>query len=952
MLWQQSLQFAADMSNLSKLKTTSTLLAGLFLASALNVPVTGFADENLAGKYYEDALVAYRKQDIGAAIIELRNALQQNPNYVAAHILLGELFLQKKSLSEAEVHINLANQLGADRSLTVNALAQLYLYQIKYNLLIKEIQPSQFNRQLQPDLHMFRGHAYLQLNQISEALNEYDMAAQIDPSRVDAVIGRANALLRRNDLAGAKQAVEKAMTMQPDNAGNWYVNGTLKHVQGDLENAVKDYDKAITLLPDYQDARIARAGVLMDLHQDQRAAEDLVYLREHYPFDPKAAYLHAVLLARNGQKEASTKELEAAADIIVAVKPEYLTQHSQTLMLSGLINYSLQRFDLAAEYLRQYVKAYPGQPGPYKLLASILLNKNEPETVIDLLRPVVASHPNDHRLLFLLGTAYMNVGKHDKANALLEKASAGEGGGENIHTEIGLNRLSMGQETLATQELEAAIQKNPGNTQAGIPLVAIYIKNGDNPKALRVAQGMHDKLPKNLTLLNLLGTAQVAMQNLKQARRSFEKAVELDPSFITAHLNLSKLDVAEKKIDKAKQRLVKLNQEFPDNVAVLIELSTVEQAAGDNDGANQWLEKARRIDQKSMPVLLAQMDLKIKTGRPLEALSIGEAAELIDRENPQLLQALARSYLASDNRDKALSIYRRMADQARLNVKKLYSIARYQIQAGDYPDAIKTLKQALVADEKHIPSQIALTEMELYHGKPVFAISRANNLLKEYPQRGFPHRLLGDIAAHDKNVDLAVSRYQTAFDLEPDTALLMKLYQGLKQTGQNEKAFGLLSQWSKKHPKDMVPIAALAEELLQQGKLKEAQKHYEFLLAQYPNEPQFLNNLAYIYFTSGNGKALSYAEKAQQLAPEQASSNDTLGWILVNTGKAEQGLHYLRSAHSRMSQNPEIRYHIAVALDKLGRKEEAKQELEQIVNSNSSFNGIEQARILLEKLSH
>ncbi|MCK9606524.1 MAG: PEP-CTERM system TPR-repeat protein PrsT [Methylomonas sp.] len=939
------------MSTLPKPKTSSALLAGLFLVSALNLPVSGIADENLAGKYYEDALVAYQKQDLDGAIIELRNALQQNPNYVAAHILLGELFLQKKSLSEAEVHINLANQMGADKSLTVKALAQLYLYQLKYNPLLKEIQPSQFNRQLQPDLHVFRGHAYLQLNQISEALDEYDMAAQIDPSRVDAVIGRANALLRRNDLAGATQAVEKAMSMQPDNAGNWYVKGSIEHVQGNLENAIKNYDKAITLAPDYQDARIARAGVLMDLHQDQRAGEDLAYLREHYPFDPKAAYLHAVLLSRNGQKEASIKELEAASDIIVAVKPEYLIQHSQTLMLSGLINYSLQRFDLAAEYLRQYVKTYPGQPGPYKLLASILLNKNDPETVIDLLRPVVASHPNDHRLLFLLGTAYMNVGKHDKANALLEKASAGEFGGESIHTEIGLNRLSMGQETLAIQELEAAIQKNPGNTQAGIPLVAIYIRNGDAQKALRIAQGMYKKQSKNLTLLNLLGTAQVATQNLKQARQSFEQAVGLAPSFITGHLNLSKLDVAEKKIDKAKQRLIKLNQEFPDNVAVLIELSTVDQAAGNNDSANQWLEKARRIDQKSMPVLLAQMDLKIKSGRALEALSIGEAAELIDRENPQLLQALARSYLAADNREKALSIYRRMADQARLNVKKLYSVARYQIQAGDYSDAIKTLKKAIVADEKHIPTQIALTEMELYHGKPVFAISRANNLLKEYPQRGFPHRLLGDIAAQDKNFSLAVTRYQTAFDLEPDTALLMKLYQSLKQTGQNQKAFELLTQWTQKHPKDLVPIAALAEELLQQGKLKAAQKHYEFLLSQYPNEAQFLNNLAYIYYSSGNSKALSYAEKAQQLAPDQASSNDTLGWILVNSGQPDQGLHYLRSAHSRMSQNPEIRYHIAVALDKLGRKEEAKQELDAALRTNLSFSGLEQAKKLLEKLS-
>ncbi|MCQ8102575.1 PEP-CTERM system TPR-repeat protein PrsT [Methylomonas sp. SURF-2] len=933
-------------------KPINSLLTCLILASVLNLPVSVIADENLAGKYYENALAAVRKPDVDAAIIELKNALQQNPNYVAAHILLSELFLQKKSLSEAEVHINLANQLGADRSLTVKALAQLYLYQIKYSLLLKEIQPSQFSVALQPDLHVFRGHAYLQLNQVSEALNEYDTAARIDPERIDAVIGRANALIRGNDLSGAAQAVDKAMSMQPDNAGIWYVNGTIKHVRGDLENAIKDYDKAIELLPDYQDARIARAGILMDLNQDQRAMADLTYLRENYPFDPKAAYLHAVTLARNGQKEASVKELETAADIIVSVKPEYLTQHSQTLMLSGLINYSLQRYDLAAEYLRQYVRTYPGQTGPYKLLATILLNKNEPEAVIDLLKPIVTGNPSDHRLLFLLGTAYMNVGKHDQAHALLEKASAdGEGGDGSLHAEIGLNRLSMGQETLAIRDLEAAIQKNPANTQAGIPLVAIYIENRDAKNALRVAQGMHDRLPKNLTLLNLLGTAQIAGQNLKQARRSFEEAIELDPSFITAHINLSKLDVAEKKVDQAKQRLLKLNKQFPDNIALLIELATVDVALGANDSANQWLETARKIDQKSMPVLLAQMDLKIRTGRALEALAIGEAAELIDREDPQLLQALARAYLVTDNREKALSVYRRMADKAHFNVKKLYSVARYQMQAGDHVDAVKTLKKAVLADEKHIPSQIALTELELNYGKPVLAGNRAAYLLKEYPQRGFPHRLLGDIAARDQDFNLAAQRYQTAFDLEPDTALLMKLYQSLKQIGQSQKAFDLLSKWTKKNPQDLVPIAALAEELLQQGKLKEAQKHYEFLLSRYPNEPQFLNNLAYIYFNTGDGKALSYAEKAQQLAPEQASSNDTLGWILVNSGKAEQGLHYLRNAHSRMANEPEIRYHIAVALDKLGRKDEAMQELQQIVKSNLPFKDIEHARSLLEKLS-
>jgi len=211
--------------------------------------------------------------------------------------------------------------------------------------------------------------------------------------------------------------------------------------------------------------------------------------------------------------------------------------------------------------------------------------------------------------------------------------------------------------------------------------------------------------------------------------------------------------------------------------------------------------------------------------------------------------------------------------------------------------------------------------------------------------------LLGDIAARDQNFDSAAAHYQASFDLEPRTPSLMKLYQTLKQTNQLDKANSMLDQWLKKHPKDNVAMAALAEAHLQSGKLAEAQKYYESLLKQYPKEPQFLNNLAYIYLNTGNPKALSHAEQAQKLAPEQAASNDTLGWILVNSGQAEKGLPYLRNAHSRLSQNPEIRYHIGVALDQLQRHDEAKHELNEALKSDMPFNGIDKAKALLEKLN-
>ncbi|WFP50913.1 PEP-CTERM system TPR-repeat protein PrsT [Methylomonas sp. EFPC3] len=920
------------------------------LVAGLTPEKVALADDILAGQYYEQALQAYREHKNDEAVIHLKNALQQNDRYVAAHILLGDIYLQQKSLSAAEVQLNLAKQHGVDPALIVENLAKLYTYQIRYNDLIKEIDPVRFSTELRPALHVFRGNAYLQLNQISEALNEFDSAAQIDPNYVAATVGRANALLKRGDRKGAEAAADKAMQIQPNDHGAWFAKGSIKHANMELEEALKFYDKAVELNPDHIDTRLARAGLLMDLKRDEPAKQDLQYVREKYPFEPKAAYLNAVLLDRNNQKDAAAKELVIAADTLASIKPEYLSAHSSTLMLSGLVNYSLQRFDLAAEYLRLYVKQFPEQSGPYKLLANVLLKKNEPEQAIELLRPIQMRNPQDQRLAYLLGNAFMQAGKHDMANIMFGKATAMSDGNGDLQTEIGLNRLAMGHEQAAIQDLETAYKHNPDSLDAGIPLVALKMSQGDSESALQIAQTLYKRASTNLTLLNLLGTTQVANGQYKQARQSFEKAIDSEPNFLDAQINLSKLDVGERKFDQARQRLQALSQKDPNNLDILVELAKVEQSAGRLDAANDWLERAKKLDSKSLPVLLASVDLFLKMGKTSEASAAAQAAEVIDKNNLQVIDALARSYLANNNREKALGVFIRMADQARFNVKQLYKAARYQIDAGDYFEAIKTLKKAVLVDEDHIPSQIALAEMELNHGKPVFAASRAESLLKRYPKRAFPHQLLGDIAVHDNNFSLANSHYQTAFELEPDTTSLMQLFESMQKTNQPDKAFNLLEQWVKKHPQDYPPMAALASELLKNGNFKEAEKYYDLLLKQFPSEPQFLNNLAYVYLNVGNNKALSLAEQAHKLAPDQAATNDTLGWILVNAGQAEQGLHYLRNAHSLQSHDPEIRYHIAVALNQMQRREEARQELEEALKANTAFNGHEQAKALLDKL--
>jgi Flp pilus assembly protein TadD len=205
------------------------------------------------------------------------------------------------------------------------------------------------------------------------------------------------------------------------------------------------------------------------------------------------------------------------------------------------------------------------------------------------------------------------------------------------------------------------------------------------------------------------------------------------------------------------------------------------------------------------------------------------------------------------------------------------------------------------------------------------------------------------IDSNDKNFSHAVINYQTALDKEKTPDLLMRLYIAFKQANDQQKAFNVLEQWVKAHPQDKAPMLALAEEHLQARQWEKAQKYYEQLLKDNKNQPLLLNNLAYIYFVTGNAKALEYAERAQKLTPDQPSSNDTLGWILVNKDQPERGLEYLRTAHARSAQDPEIRYHLAVALYRLNRMDEAKLELEQALQEKQTFNGVDDARVLLDK---
>lgn len=918
---------------------------------ALTMSATLQADNSQAGKFYEEALSQFHAKNYKAAILDLKNVLGEQPDNLAARILLGQSYLKDQQLNLAEHELREAEKTGADRALLVASWAELYLAQLRAADLLDKITPGSYSQAVNYKIHVFRGHAFLQISKPDEALTEYEKAFSLDSRQADALIGKADALLRKNQAEQAYEAAQQGLKKSPVSPEAWETMASVQHARHNSDDALKSYGKAIELNPDLISARLARVGLYMDLQKNDLAAPELEYLRAKFPQDAKAAYLHAVLLEHMGRKEDARKELEIAANILGSIKPELLSQHSPSLLLTGLVNFSLARFEQATAYLKKYIALFPNQIGPYKLLASIYLGNKQPGKAIELLEAGLPSAGSDYQFLLALGNAYMQLGRHEKADTVLNNATKIAADTAGVHRELGLSRLALGQEDLAVQEFEKALKAKPDDITSGINLTTLYLKRGQIDKALKLAGQMCDREPKNLSLLNLLGNIQFAAGLLPEADATFKTALALDTESVSAQLNLSKLAVAEKKFADAEQILLGLNSKMPDDIPVMVELARLHAVQNKYDDALSWLQKAKKINAKSLPVVLAMIEVFLKNGKNLDALREARDAADIFPGDLQVLDALAKSYLATGNTDKAAATYQGMARDAGFNEKLLFEIARQQTALGDYKGAIKSLKIAVQANGDFLPARAALAELYLLEGEKIFALNEAQSLLERHPDKGVGYRILGDIDSYDKKPAQALAHYQTAFDKEQTIDNLIRLYKTLDSEGQRQKALQLLAEWVKKHPGDGLPMQALAENYLRSGQLEKAKGYYEKVNALVPNQPTILNNLASIYFELGNPSALSFAEQAKRLAPDQPAINDTLGWILVNQDQAERGLEYLRNAYSRAAQNPEIRYHVAVALHKLKRMDEAKTELEQLLRDSENFDKVAEAKALLNQLS-
>jgi putative PEP-CTERM system TPR-repeat lipoprotein len=916
----------------SRLRTAALLLSLAFAAGCGES-----ADKMLASA--KDYLA---KNDPNAAIIQLKNALAKDPNAGEVRFLLGRTLLDGGDAVTAEIELRKALDLKYSADQVVPALARALLAQGQTKKLDELASTPLTSPEGLADLKTSIAQSHAMQGRLDRSRATLQEAIAAKGDFAPALLGMARLKAIDNDLPGAYAIIEEALAKAPQNANAWIFKADLLRSEKKTAAAIAAYQKGIELHPQAILAHAALITMHLQDNQPDLAAKQLAAMEKAAPRSPLTHYMQA--LAAYGRKDLAAAR--SASENHLKLQPE----NPQALQLAGQIAYSSGSDIQAQEYLRKALQKVPELDLSRRTLILSFLRSGQTAKAVELLQPVLQQADKRAAWLPLAGNAYLQAGDVKMAEEHFRLAAQADPANKQAQTALALTRMRTGNAADALAEL-TQIAADDSDVSADMALIAANMRRNQPDAALKAIANLEKKQPGNPVSHNLRGGVLLGKGDSNGARKSFEQALALNPAFLPAANALAQLDLRENKPDDARKRYESVLATAPKNAAALLALADLRARTGAKpEEIGALIEKAVAASPAEPATRLALIGHFVRVNEPKKALTAVQEALAATAERPELLDAAGRVYQLNGDTNQALAIYGKLASLQPATAHPYLRMAEIQVAANNKEGASNSLRKGLSLQPDSIPMQRALIMLDIDAKQFDAALTKAGAIRKAHPGQTAGHVIEGDIHVINKAWGQAAAAYRAALKIAPTTDIAERIHTALLLDGKDGEANTFADGWLKAQPKDNAFRLFLADSANKRKQYGAAVAQYRTVLAQQPDNPAILNNLAWSLGQMKDPKALSHAEQAFKLAPNQPAIMDTLGTLLVDQGKTERGLELLGKAVQQVPEAGGIRLNLAKALIKAGKKPEARQQLEVLAKLGDNFPAQSEVAALLKGL--
>lgn len=460
-----------------------------------------------------------------------------------------------------------------------------------------------------------------------------------DPKDIEALLLRANAMAALKDPAGAITEIEEALKVNPSDSRAFVNLGAVRMQTGESKEAEAAFRQAVALQPASIDAHLALANYLW---ANNRAAEAEASIKSALAVDGKHLLANRMLgvlyiaTQRQADAEAPLKvvaDVSGAAGAKLQLADYYVAMgrnDDATTLLTGLagdqsavidaesrlaaLDYAQGRATEAHARLDALLVKMPNLTPALVMKSRWLTSENKLDEALASAKAAVSADAQSVPAQFAL--AVVHDRRREVAEAITAYTEVLRLNPRATAAQVELSRLKLvsGDREGALRLAEEAKQTEPTSGAARLAVARSLIASGDLARAETEIATLLKAGPNNAAVHSLDGTLQATKRNFEGARRSYGRALELQPGFVEALGGLTFVDIQTKQLPAARARVDAEIAKQPNNPSLYVLAAQIHNAAGSAVDAEQALRKAVSVDPRFTTGygMLAQMFLAQK----------------------------------------------------------------------------------------------------------------------------------------------------------------------------------------------------------------------------------------------------------------------------------------------------------------------------------------------------
>jgi putative PEP-CTERM system TPR-repeat lipoprotein len=884
------------------------------------------------------------KHDSKAAIIELKNALQKNPQSKDARFLLGKTLLESEDPVAASVELEKAKELKYANDALAPLMAKALLMQGRAKGVTDEYATASLAAPAaQADLKTTVAAAWFAQGRREEGGTALREALRVAPEYVPALLLQARLMAGGGDAKEALAQVDRLLQKAPQDADAWILKGELLTLaKADEAQTVEAYRRALALRDNDLTAHSALITLFAAKNDLKDAKAQLEALRKVRPNHPQTAFMEARIAFQAGDLKAASEHAENML--------KWGGENPRVLELAGAIAARTGSLLVAEQRLNKALQIAPGLPLARLALAQVYLSSGQGPKALKTLQPMLDSKAPSAEALSLAGAAHAQSGDTTQAEEFFKRALALNPNDTRSRTALALAHLREGDGAAGFNELESIAEADPGTT-ADLTLIAASVQRKDIAGAMNAIDRLEKKQPDKPIAPRLRGQVLISTGDLKGARANFERPLKLDPAYFPAIESLAGLDLRDKKPADAEQRFTALLKLQPESYPGLLGLARVREAAGKSqEEVIGPIARAIKAKPSAVSARLVLIDYYLRHREPKRALSAAQDAVAAVQDNPALIEGLARSQLASGDANQAINSFTKLGALRPDSPSGLLGLADAYVAAGQTDAALDALKRALTLSPKLLEAQQKTIGIALAANRKEQALAMARTVQEQRPEQAVGYVFEGGVEAAGKNWPAATAAYRSALKREPSTKVARQLHAALHAAANKTEAAAFAAEWVKKHPQDATFIFYLGTMALADRDYAAAEAHFGKVVALMPENAIALNNLAWSAGKLHKPEALAYIEKANKIRPDEPIFLDTWSTILAEQDQPDKAIELQRKAVKLQPENGAFRLNLARLYVKAGEKALARKELEQLAQLGEKFPGQKEVQQLRSQL--